>query len=349
VLALPVPDRAVEFERLLAPTDPARMRALYRSAGLDTDDQGSSVWFPERLARLQDRLPLLVAEARRLAQRYGALLREDRTGMLVFQQFGWYGVDLRVRRDATRIVAAGEWPSTSDHVGPVSFGIAAPRDAALLRWGVLTPDQLHPLVHEALFPGRTQDWQPILHDPYSTFRVRCGTAWHLIEAVGASVRTPHHDEAELHRQEALRAPGELPGGCAAAISGFRTGGRRVPKEVRKLRQRIFARAFHGDTDAVLADLSAGFDPRLRDGQGRSLMHLVAHLDHERVLPVLLAAGVPLDDQDHDGRTPLHVAALSATEDVMAALIAAGARENVPDSGGRTAAALLAARKKVRQG
>lgn len=189
---------------------------------------------------------------------------------------------------------------------------------------------MHPLAHEALFPGRAQDWRPVLHDPFTILRVRCGGEWHLVEVAGARLSTPRHGEA---------ADGTAIG-CAAARAAFRTGKKPVPKEIRKLRQRIFARAFHGDTDAVLTDLAAGLDPALRDGRGRSLLHLVGYLDHERVLPALLTAGLSLDERDAEGRTPLHVAALAGAEGAMAALIAAGADPEARDPDGLTASDVL---------
>ncbi|GLW35437.1 hypothetical protein Areg01_83730 [Actinoplanes regularis] len=321
-------DRAAGFERLLATTGPERMVGLFRSAGFEVEER--YVWSSRQFAGLQDRLPVLAAEARRLAHRYGEMFREPGSDTLVFGPLDWGGLELAVPWDGSALVVGRELARPVNWPGVAGFGIGAPRDAALLRWGVLTPDQLHPLVHEALFPGRVQDWQPIVHDPYARFRIRCGRQLHEIEVAGASVHSWHHDDAEAELN-----------GCARALNGFRTGGNGVPKEIRKLRQRVFAQAFHGDTEAVLTDLYAGFDPRLRDGQGRTLLHRLAHLDHERVLPVLLAGGLSLEARDHDGRTPLHAAAQSAAEEVMAALVAAGARADAQDSDGRTAAQLLA--------
>jgi hypothetical protein len=196
----------------------------------------------------------------------------------------WQAGAVEERRWAYGPFAGREpWRSAEGVSVPGDPGVDPPGDAALLRWGTLIPDQLHPLVHEALFPDRVQDWQPLLHDPCGAYRVRCGTDWHIVEGIGASVRTPHHDEAELRREPAA--------GCARAVAGFLTGEKPVPKALRKHRQRIFARAFHGDTDGLLTDLAAGCDPRFRDVRGRSLMQWIGHVDRERVRPVLLAAGL----------------------------------------------------------
>lgn len=333
-----------DFERLLAVTEPDRIADLYRTAGLVVDSGKQGEWFLLRLGLLQDRLPLIAAEARRLIDRYRALLPGREDGGVLLPSVAWQTLDLRVHDDGSMSVTwDGSWTRTA--TGPSAFGIGAPRDVALLRWGALTADQFHPLVHEALFPGRAQDWQPITHEPYGAYRVRCGGNWHVVEGIGASVETPHHSVAELRREDLLGVLGGRVSGCAAAAESFRRGTKPVPKEIRKHRQRLFGRAFHGDTDGLLADLEAGFDPRLRDGLGRSLMHWVAYVDHARVLPVLLAGGLSVDLQDRDGRTPLHVAAQSGAEDAMAALLAAGARAGMQDAEGRTARDVLALSRK----
>ncbi|SNS34618.1 Ankyrin repeat-containing protein [Actinoplanes regularis] len=326
-------DRAAEFERLLAATVPEKMFDLFRSAGIEADERDARL--PKVFAALQDRLPVLAAETRRLAHRYGEMLREHGSDAVVLGSGRWAGgPGLAVSRDGSALRAVWDWSKWTERTTVAPFGLAAPRDVALLRWGVITPDQLHPLVHEALFPGRTQDLRRFVHDPFARFRVRCGTEWHWIEVAGASVQTRHHDdpEAELN-------------GCARALIGFRTGGKGLPKEIRRLRRRIFARAFNGDTEGLLTDLNAGFEPRLRDGEGRTLLHLLTYLDHQRMLPVLLAAGLSLEDRDLGGRTPLHSAARLGAEEVMAALIAAGARADARNSGGQTAAQLLATARK----
>ncbi|AEV85385.1 Ankyrin-2 [Actinoplanes sp. SE50] len=312
-------DRAGEFERLLGPIDQDRRTEWYAAAGIAVPDPHRDAWIVQRLAGLQDRLPVAAAEARRLIERY-----PERTGGLL-RAPQWLDVRLTAAPGGLFRAEPADRVAGEPGGGPAAFGVAAPRDAALLRWGMIGPDQLHPLVHEALFPGRVQHWQPIEHRPRRTFRVLCGGRWHPVEAAGASLRILHPDHPVT------------PNGCTAAVDRFRTAGAGTPKKVRRLRQRVFERIVHGDTDAVLADLAAGCDPLLRDQHGRTLLHYIANVEHERVLPVLLAAGLSLADRDYDGRTPLHVAALSADTGAMAALIAAGADENAFDGRGSTAA------------
>ena len=330
-------DRAGEFERLLAPVPLEQIGDVFRSGGVDTGQRAARLHVSYGLRRLQPMLPLLAAEARRLAHRYGAVLPRT-NGRLSFGLPEYFTV-LTVTATGALVLAT----QRPDHSGPGPAGIAvsAPLDAALLRWGTLTPEQLHPLVQEALFPGRPAQWQPALPDPYTNVLVRCGKDWHTVEVAGASLLTPHHDDAEVRRQLLVERLGGRPNGCTAALKAFRTGKKPIPKDVRRARQRIVARAFHGDTEAVLTDLGAGTDPLLRFPDGRTFMHLLAHVDHRRVLPLLLRAGFALEDRDRHGQTPLHAAALSNAEPVMAALIEAGADRRAVDADGLTAAALLA--------
>ncbi|MET0425167.1 MAG: ankyrin repeat domain-containing protein [Actinoplanes sp.] len=290
-----LPDRVADFGALPGPADRAAEFEALLNPGTE---------MPERfryVGPLATR-PLIAAEDRRLHQRYDAI---------------------RPRRHPyPRLHWAVGWPI------PRWSTVEAPMDALLLRHGTWTPDQLHPLAHEALFPGRTQHWQPARHDPVLPVRVRCGGVWHLLEVAGASLRTLDHPDG----------PGSG-SGCAAALAGFRTGRKPAPKAVRRARRDLFDRAFFGDTDGILADLRAGADPQVRDAEGRTLLHRLAHVDHRRVLPLLLAAGFAMEDRDAAGRTPLHTAALTGAEDVVAALIAAGADPAARDAAGRTIAGI----------
>ncbi|KUL33041.1 hypothetical protein [Actinoplanes awajinensis] len=280
----PAPDRAAEFERLLRPIAPEGMEEgmeeLYRSAGLDTDDRYRSEWYSRLLTAEQDRLPLLAAETRRLAGRYGELAT-------VFPTLVAGGLELRVSEEGTPVV--GIWNRRRRRGGPPSpygLGLAAPLDVALLRWGALSRDELHPLVHAALFPGRVQRWRPVGHNSSAAIRVRCGADWHLVEIAGASLRLPDHDEAEVRRETMLAVLGGRSSGCAAALAAFRTGKKPMPKEIRKWRRHFFARLVHGDSATVLADLAAGCDPLLRDPQGRTLRQAAAAAGAETVVAAL---------------------------------------------------------------
>ncbi|MEU8228159.1 ankyrin repeat domain-containing protein [Actinoplanes sp. NPDC048967] len=311
-------DRTGEIERIAAALAAGRPVEAFELAGFEVDRTPTHHYGPELtklLARMGRALPVARAELLRLAHRY----EQERFRA----QYGLVGVTrFTVRRQDYSRAASGPW----------MFEVPAPAETSLLRFGDIGPDELHPLVHEALFPDRVQQWRAQVPHVPEPIRVRCGTDWHTVVATGGHLRTPHHGDAD--------AGGPM-SGCAAAVRGWRTGVRPMPKDVRKDRQALFALALHGDSDGLLARLADGLDPALRGPGGGTLLHWLAHLDHERLLPVLLGAGLSLEDRDHEGRTALHAAAESSAEATMAALIAAGADPHARDQLGRTPARVLA--------
>ncbi|MEW2072293.1 ankyrin repeat domain-containing protein [Streptomyces sp. NPDC013433] len=207
-------------------------------------------------------------------------------------------------------------------------------DLDLLRVGGVEPEHLHPLVREALFPDlRVADGTggppgPAVPEPV---RVRCRGEWHEVGfRPGGLLRMPHSDE-EQQRERALRAFGGAVAGCFAVEQTWASGDGRLPKALRAQRQDLFLRAQHGDTHGVLHLLDAGVDPRVRDASGRSLLHVLHLLDHEPLLPRLLAAGLDLEARDQRDRTPLFVAVNDGgSRALVEALLAAGARIDVED-------------------
>jgi hypothetical protein len=317
-------DRPAEVERIAALVAAKRPAEAFEAASFTIGLPAGSPDRPDLAAALMRYGPTLAvarAEQQRLARRYQQETFTTPLGLL-----GVRGATVQrpIRSHEDR--------------GPFLFAVPAPAEAALLRFGDLGPDDLHPLVHEALFPGCTQQWPAMV--PYQPVRslVRCGTEWHTVVATGGHLRTPHHDDAELGSE--LGSAGPI-GGCAGAVRGWRTGKRPIPKAVRQDRHDLFQLALHGDTDGLLVRLADGLDPGLRGPGGGTLLHRLAHLDHERLLPVLLDAGLSLDDRDYEGRAPLHTAAESVAETVMRALVEAGADPTVRDHYGRTPATVLA--------
>ncbi|MFI1421384.1 ankyrin repeat domain-containing protein [Streptomyces sp. NPDC020731] len=207
-------------------------------------------------------------------------------------------------------------------------------DLDLMRVGGVEPEHLHPLVREALFPDlRGADGPggppgPAVPEPV---RVRCRGEWHEVGfRAGGLLRMPHSDE-EQRRERALRAFGGAVAGCFAVEQTWASGSGRLPRALRAQRQDLFLRAQHGDTHGVLHLLDAGVDPRVRDASGRSLLHVLHLLDHEPLLPRLLAAGLDLEARDQRDRTPLFVAVNDGgSRALVEALLAAGARTDAVD-------------------
>ncbi|MFF3415971.1 ankyrin repeat domain-containing protein [Streptomyces sp. NPDC002698] len=207
-------------------------------------------------------------------------------------------------------------------------------DLDLMRARGIAAEQLHPLVREALFPALPVPAAPAgppgptLPEPV---RIRCRGEWHEVAfRPGGLLDMPHSDE-EQQRERALRAFGGAVAGCFAVEQTWTSGEGRLPKALRAQRNELFLRAQHGDTPGVLELLDAGVDPRVRDPRGRSLLHLLNLLDHEPLLPRLLAAGLDLEARDQRERTPLYVAVNDlGSKALVEALVAAGARLDVVD-------------------
>ncbi|TVZ79706.1 ankyrin repeat domain-containing protein [Streptomyces sp. BK340] len=207
-------------------------------------------------------------------------------------------------------------------------------DLDLMRSAGVAAEHLHPLVRQALFPAlRAPDspaGPPGAPAP-APVRVRCRGEWHEVAfRPGGLLHMPHSDE-EQQRERAMRAFGGAVAGCFAVEQTWTSGEGRLPKALRAQRHELFLRAQHGDTHGVLELLDAGVDPRVRDAGGRTLLHVLNLLDHETLLPRLLAEGLDLEARDRRERTPLFVAVNDlGSKALVEALVAAGARLDVID-------------------
>ncbi|MEU5274996.1 ankyrin repeat domain-containing protein [Streptomyces asoensis] len=207
-------------------------------------------------------------------------------------------------------------------------------DLDLLRGGGAAPEHLHPLVRASLFPSLHVP-EDLAGPPGPTapvpVRVRCRGEWHEVGfRPGGLLHMPHSDE-EQRRERALRAFGGAVAGCFAVEQTWTSGAGRLPKALRAQRAELFLRAQHGDTPGVLELLDAGVDPRVRDAHGRTLLHVLNLLDHERLLPRLLAEGLDLEARDQRERTPLFVAVNDlGSKALVEALVTAGSRLDVID-------------------
>ncbi|MFE5539824.1 ankyrin repeat domain-containing protein [Streptomyces sp. NPDC056492] len=204
-------------------------------------------------------------------------------------------------------------------------------DLELVRTGRITPSELHPLVSAALFPGAGPADGPPGPAEAKPVRVRCGGEWHQVRSRGGVLDLLPHSREEQQRERAMRAFGGAIQGCFAVQQIWTTGEGRLPRALREERRELFLRVQHGDTPGVVALLDAGTDPRVRDGRGRTLLHELHLLDHEELLPRLLAAGLDLEARTKTGITPLQIAVqCGGSAELVRAYLRAGSRIDVID-------------------
>ncbi|GAA3232286.1 ankyrin repeat domain-containing protein [Dactylosporangium siamense] len=198
-----------------------------------------------------------------------------------------------------------------------------PAELTALFRGAMRPDQLHPLVHAALFPAGTAPAPvppPGLRD---RVRVQCNHATHEVLLRDGTVHMPH-PPAEIQRERMIEALGGQVQGCVAAHDGWRNPAVRMPGPMRGLRREFLTLVLHGNAAAVAAALDGGLDPRVRDERGRTLLHLLPWLTGVDLLPRLLAAGLDVHARDLNGETPLHPAVDYGSPELVRALLGAGA-------------------------
>lgn len=85
-----------------------------------------------------------------------------------------------------------------------------------------------------------------------------------------------------------------------------------------------AAAWRGDLAQARMLVTAGADPRLRDGHGRTPVHVATHARQRELLRLLAAAGADLEAQDQDRYDAVTIAAVADDEDTLALLLALGA-------------------------
>ncbi|WP_144119259.1 hypothetical protein [Catellatospora sichuanensis] len=197
--------------------------------------------------------------------------------------------------------------------------VAGPVDAAIGS-GVPSGRAPEPTAGE---PGAPE---PTAGEPGAPVRVRCRGEWHVVRVRDGALRLHDHDAGELRREQTLRVLGGPGAGCFAVRDTWLTGVGKLPKALTAQRRRVREQMLDGDTGWLLDALDRGVvDPLMRDGGGWSLRHMAMWVDHARLLPLLDAAGLPVDVPDRIGRTPLYVAVMNGGDPALIrALLDAGA-------------------------
>ncbi|WP_432128451.1 ankyrin repeat domain-containing protein [Streptomyces sp. bgisy082] len=314
----------------------ARLRAegrtveAYAAAGIECDLTEPATRPYQRPADPEAVFARLAADLTRLVPEVARLAAAGAGGPYRIESGWWSPVVLE------RTVTGGLRARTVERRGASTVPVL-PRytwqrlpDLELVRTGRISPHALHPLVSAALFPGAGPAAGPAGPDAGGPVRVRCRGEWHEVRSRGGALDVPHTPE-EQRRERALRAFGGAVSGCFAAQRSWTTGEGRLPRALGEQRREFFLRAQHGDTPGVVALLDAGVDPRVRDARGRGLLHSLHLLDHDALLPRLLAAGLDLEARDREGRTPLLSAVhWGGSAELVGALLAAGSRIDVVD-------------------
>ncbi|WP_149179997.1 ankyrin repeat domain-containing protein [Streptomyces sp. TRM49041] len=342
-------DPAGHTEWVALRTENGEVDAALAAVGIDFDPTPPATshgWYgtrPEQLLRARARtvnLTRLAPELRLLADRHGhgRFQFANDWGTTFLLELAESGPTDTVRMTVARARDSRGVP----HI-PEALSRHLP-DIDLVRGGVVAPAQLHPLVAGALFPALDitdgPAGPPPGPDTPEPVRVRCRGEWHQVVFRDGGLRMPHSEE-ERRRERALRAFGGAVAGCFATHEAWTSASGRLPKAMRAQRRDLFLRAQHGDTPGVLALLDAGVDPHVRDSDGRTLLHALNLLDHDELLPRLLAAGVGLEATDYLDRTPLFTAVADrGTTALVEALLAAGARIDVTDSMERSLAHII---------
>ncbi|MEU4553225.1 ankyrin repeat domain-containing protein [Micromonospora violae] len=316
--------RAEVFDRLIAAGDPV---AAWAAADVDLDltpPRGDRPAFDSMTTGLA--IPAgFGVEMQRLHDRYGVeqtLIRD-----------GWWMIAEVHRRDssgvAARLVSSRREPdNTIELAGPIH---TRPVDLDLVRHGLLTPAEVHPLVRAVLFPGAGVG---PLRDDVDVVRevsVRCRGEWHTVRHGDGRLDALSHPPEEVRREQLLGGLGGQVAGCLTAVAAWRGSAGRLPRPLRELRREVLLRIQHGGSAALAALLDAGLDPRMGDGRGGTLLHHARSLDDPTLVHRLLDGGVPIGAQDRLGRTALHVAvSAGGTPELVRTLLTAGADPHLPD-------------------
>ncbi|GAA2379887.1 hypothetical protein [Dactylosporangium salmoneum] len=314
-------------ERVVRLFAEAQYARAWEAAGADVElGEGIPESYLRVLPTLAPAGPVAIANARRAAARagvpaawiraYGRVVRLDRLGP----------------HDRPRVrVLAGAYLRDEPAVELAYSDVSWLPDFRDLLSGRLEPGDLHPMVAAALFPTmeRAADAGPPDMPAPATVRVRCEGVWHELAHRGGTLTAPHPPEAAAREAALLAFGGPPPAGCPAAQLAWRGARIRLPRALRELRGELMLRVAAGEADTLEAMLDAGLDPNCRDGDDRTVLHLLPCLIPDgaalRLLPRLLAAGVNPNALDRDGLTPLMLAERSgARPELIAALRAATA-------------------------
>ncbi|GAA0420540.1 hypothetical protein Aca07nite_11630 [Actinoplanes capillaceus] len=312
----------------------AALAAAWTAAGWELDEDGFRSWRRWHLSLLRSLDPVLAArELRRVSAQFG------RWTWVLQDRWGVSELCLLASGDRIRVTVPASRPAETNgaELRLLPDVLRPPIDRELIGEGRLDPADLHPLVRDVLAPGVTGNPDPSLVPAglldERVFRVRCRGVWHWVSVRAGRLELPEHSADERQRELSLQAFGGEIGGCFKADLGWHGRARWLPRALREHRRDLWLRLESGGPRVVTALLDAGLDPRLCDGGGRTLVHLLGAFGDPAVLPRLLAAGLDVDARDREGITPLFEALTRRWPvELITALVDAGADPRLPVQG-----------------
>lgn len=263
-------DRAPELRHRAGPVSYDETNAATSDGRWHDVDPGQGAhWAAEAtLLRAADGLP----------QRARVLVRRARRRWYVLHD-GPHGARLSPLAP-TRTPAAGNLPVLPD------AALHVPPDVLLLRHGLITAAELHPLVAAALAPDPAAGAGPRPAAPAvgtAPLLVECGGARHRVAVVDGVLTPLDHDPEELRREAALLALGGPSLACLTAIDLLH----RQPNQLPDLAERLA----HGDWDGALTLVERLLGPRAVLHEGPLYDAITDALRRRRAYG-LLRAGLP---------------------------------------------------------
>jgi ankyrin repeat protein len=316
VAALVAGDPVAHTEQVMVLQDGGDLEAAWAASGVPAtfppDMYGRPGWQLRRWSsgEVVARVPALAAHARRyFAEADPSYRQADGSVRLTLQPPAW------VYRPACVALTVTESTMEAQIVPDATAPFAPrgwwqrPSELELLRLGRIMADALHPLVRRAYFPDERHpgEYRPQTRPPsVGGVAVRCRGAWHHVGWRHGRVEPFDHTAEEAQRERVMRSlGGEVPR-CFTVTDSWRGDVEtRLPRHLRELRQHALMAISHGDVHELRRLLDLGVDPAgIRDRWGRRPLHLLAHLDAPDLVPVLVAAGLNVNERDRKDRTPL---------------------------------------------
>ncbi|MGA8115569.1 MAG: hypothetical protein WCA46_18040 [Actinocatenispora sp.] len=316
-----VRDAAARTEWLTSLAEHADTRDAWQAAGLTVTGRRRG----RRVGDVLDRLPVQLG--RLLPETRGLLAATGGRAALLLPGHGL----------ALRIHASGrvELTARGNHGRLPLLPEASWRrlpDLDLLRRGELDPDELHPLVHRALFPQRDArtPGPPAPAHPRPV-RVRCALgARHRLATVDGALTAPDHPPADQRRERLLARLGGPLSPCLTVTDSWRRGTGPTPVTLARMRLDALEYVRHADSVNLLRLLDEGLPATVPLADGATLLHALAGLDHRALLP-RLGAALPVDARDGHGRNPLYrVVSDGADAALVDALLDLGADPGDPE-------------------